>query len=286
MLKISDLKDMKQTSLDGYSLLSTEIAYGVKQRWIVVFSQKAYERESKTLNKSITKEREKIEKQVWHFSNNDFYCKEDAQAALEDMSREWKYHKVKDVAIEESRKKKEGNVGRPKKNDALQIMCNVKASFEEDDENIKKVLFRKGKFILATNDDKMSDEDVLKTYKDQQSVERGFRFLKDPLFFAHSIFLKNESRIIALVMIMGLALMIYSIAQKKLREILLRENQSIPDQKGKPTKKPTMRRVFQVFEGITVLYENEKRVMIMNLNEIHRKVLALFGNGYERIYCV
>jgi len=171
------------------------------------------------------------------------------------MAREWKYHKVKDFTIEESRKKKEGNAGRPKKNDILQMMCSVTSSFEEDDEKIKKVLFRKGKFILATNDDKMSDEEVLKTYKDQQSVERGFRFLKDPLFFAHSIFLKNESRIIALVMIMGLALMIYSIAQRKLREALLRENQEIPDQTGKPTKKPTMRRVFQVFEGITVLYE-------------------------------
>ena len=46
-----------------------------------------------------------------------------------------------------------------------------------------------------------------------------------------------------------------------------------------------MRRVFQVFEGITVLYENEKRVMIMNLNDMHRKILSLFGNIYERIYC-
>ncbi len=251
----------------------------------MVFSQKAYERESKTLKKSITKEREAVEKQLWHFSNDDFYCKEDALQALQEIAREWKYHKVKNIAIQESRKKKEGNVGRPKKNDVLKIMCNVTSSFEEDDEKIKKVLFRKGKFILATNDDKMSDEDILKTYKDQQSVERGFRFLKDPLFFAHSIFLKNESRIIALVMVMGLALMIYSIAQRKLREALLRENQAIPDQTGKPTKKPTMRRVFQVFEGITVLYENEKRVMIMNLNDMHRKILSLFGNIYERIYC-
>ena len=84
---------------------------------------------------------------------------------------------------------------------------------------------------------------------------------------------------------MGLALMIYSIAQRKLREALLRENQEIPDQTGKPTKKPTMRRVFQVFEGITVLYDKETRVMIMNLNDMHRKILALFGNKYEKIYC-
>jgi len=49
---------------------------------------------------------------------------------------------------------------------------------------------------------------MLENYKDQGvSVERGFRFLKDPLFFAHSLFLKKPERIMALLMIMGLSLM-------------------------------------------------------------------------------
>ena len=85
--------------------------------------------------------------------------------------------------------------------------------------------------------EKLSDEEVLKAYKGQQHAERGFRFLKDPLFFAHSMFLKNESRIVAMVMIMGLALMVYSIAERKLREALEKAGETIPDQKGKPTQK-------------------------------------------------
>ena len=49
---------------------------------------------------------------------------------------------------------------------------------------------------------------MLENYKDQGvSVERGFRFLKAPLFFAHSLFLKKPERIMALLMIMGLSLM-------------------------------------------------------------------------------
>ncbi|MCZ7531627.1 MAG: IS1634 family transposase [Acidimicrobiia bacterium] len=141
------------------------------------------------------------------------------------------FHTIKDIKIEEVRKKKDIKRGRPKNNEELQVMSNAKASFSENDDKVKRALLGKGKFILATNElEKLSDEEVLKQYKDQQSVERGFRFLKDPLFFTHSIFLKNESRIVALVMIMGLALLIYSIAQKKLREALLRENQMIPDQ--------------------------------------------------------
>ena len=42
--------------------------------------------------------------------------------------------------------------------------------------------------------------------------ERGFRFLKDPLFFASSLFLKNPKRIMALLMVMLLSLLVYGIA--------------------------------------------------------------------------
>jgi transposase len=88
-----------------------------------------------------------------------------------------------------------------------------------------------------------------------------------------------------MVMIMGLALMVYSLAEHKLREALEKEGETIPDQRKKPTKKPTMRRVFQVFEGITVLYIGSEMVKVVNLRPIHAKILRLLGREYERIYC-
>ena len=91
------------------------------------------------------------------------------------------------------------------------------------------------------------------------------------------MFLKNEGRIVAMVMIMGLALMVYAIAERKLREALKKADETLPDQKGKPTKRPTIRRVFQVFEGITVLYIGSERVKVMNLKPIHAKILSLLG---------
>ncbi|HDS46041.1 MAG TPA: hypothetical protein ENN68_08160 [Methanomicrobia archaeon] len=101
--------------------------------------------------------------------------------------------------------------------------------------------------------EKLSGEETLTAYNELQYAERGFRSLKDPLFFAHSMFLKNEGRIIALVMIRGLALMIYSLAEHELRAALAETGETLPDQRKKPTKSPTIRRVFKVFEGITVL---------------------------------
>ena len=99
------------------------------------------------------------------------------------------------------------------------------------------------------------------------------------------MFLENEGRIVAMVMVMGLALLVYAIAEKKLREVLEKEDKTVPGQKKKPTKRPTMRRVFQVFEGITVLYRGSEMVKVMNLRPIHLKVLSLLGREYERMYC-
>jgi len=57
VLENADTKKMKSTSLNGYHLFSTEVEYGgVKQRWVVVFSEKAFARETKTLEKKIKKE--------------------------------------------------------------------------------------------------------------------------------------------------------------------------------------------------------------------------------------
>jgi len=48
VLENADTKKMKSTSLNGYRLFSTEVEYGgVKQRWIVVFSEKAFEERRK-----------------------------------------------------------------------------------------------------------------------------------------------------------------------------------------------------------------------------------------------
>lgn len=106
--------------MDGYHTLNTEIAYGdINQRWIVVFSEKGYKREIRTLETKILKEKEKIGKKLWHFSHKEFNCKKDGLNALKELEKRWKYHKLKDVKIEEKRKKKDGGKGRAKKNDDI-----------------------------------------------------------------------------------------------------------------------------------------------------------------------
>jgi len=54
---------------------------------------------------------------------------------------------------------------------------------------------------------------MLEYYKEQSTVERGFRFIKDGRFHVSEVYLENENRIAALAMIMMLCLMVYSITE-------------------------------------------------------------------------
>ena len=75
----------------------------------------------------------------------------------------------------------------------------------------------------------------MQEYKAQQTVERGFRFLKDPLFFVSSVFVKKPQRVEALALIMSLTLMVYTLAERKLRQTLEDQNQTVCDQRKQPT---------------------------------------------------
>ena len=104
-------------------------------------------------------------------------------------------------------------------------------SVQIDQQALQQAIDRKARFILATNElstNVVSDEALLAVYKGQGSAERGFRFLKDPLFLASSVFVKKPSRVIALGFIMVLCLLVYRLAERRLRQSLQQSQQTIP----------------------------------------------------------
>jgi transposase len=113
----------------------------------------------------------------------------------------------------------------------------------------------------------LSNESVLKEYKAQKLTERGFRFLKDPLFFTSSVFVKNPQRVEAIAMIMGLCLLVYTLAQRKLRQELESSGILVKNQVKKLTNKPTIRWIFQVFHAVYLIWVNRhKDRKLNNLN--------------------
>ena len=98
-----------------------------------------------------------------------------------------------------------------------------------------------GRFILATNDLDLSPDELLAIYKDPETVERGFRFLKDPSFRVAEIFLKKPSRIQALAKVMLLCLFIYSMTEFRLRRRLHETGETVTSQTKKQTQNPTLK---------------------------------------------
>jgi transposase len=77
-------------------------------------------------------------------------------------------------------------VGNKKEN----ISYSYEIEYEEKKEVIELEKIKAGKFILATNVlkiEELSSSEILKAYKNQQGCERGFRFIKDPLFLASHV---------------------------------------------------------------------------------------------------
>jgi len=263
---------------------------GIRQRWLVVFSQAAQNRESKTLGKAQAKELEKAQKEWRKLEGSSFNCQEDAEKALEQYNQKWKYHRATAQAVAVMQYLKRG---RPTAEDQKEVVgYKLEGGVEANATTIEAAKQCLGRFIVATNDldnGRLAAKAMLENYKDQGvSVERGFRFLKDPLFFAHSLFLKKPERIMALLMIMGLSLLIYALAERKLREALKETKATVPDQRRKPTQSPTIRWVFQLFEGLDILLVKQNgQVMLrqlLNLRSDQERVITLLGPQVQKCY--
>jgi transposase len=99
----------------------------------------------------------------------------------------------------------------------LSVSYRLLARLEVDEGKLERARRGLGRFLLATDvldREALPAGEVLGRYKDQgRTVERGFRFLKDPLFFTGSTFLKRPERVMALGMVMALALLVYALAK-------------------------------------------------------------------------
>ncbi len=262
--------------------------FGMEQRWLVVQSEAAAWRAEATVSKAQKREYEAIEQQLFHVQARRFETPDQAQDALATLTKKWKYHQVASSELIEH--KRYAKKGRPTPDTPIKAtQWQLQARGRPDGERIRQAKQYKACFVLGTNTraEQLSDADVIAGYKGQATAEGAFRFLKDPLFFVSSLFVKKPCRIQGLLMVMTLALLVYSVAQRRLRQKLARQNETIPNQINQPTSRPTLRWVFQVLEGlerVRVMVEGKVQELITGLNEVKIKILRFFGERVCQIY--
>jgi len=277
---------LQSSKLRGYATVELMSEYGgVRQRWILVESQERRKSDNKKLDKKLEQIQQNCHQELQALSGQDFACVADAIAAAEKLSANMKWHQLSNIQTVE--KPHYAKRGKPKP-DAIptSISYRITATVIPIDSEILAQRQRCGRFILATNILdclQFTTDDALREYKAQQGTERGFRFLKDPLFFTSSVFLKSAKRIEALGMIMVLCLLVYNLAQRQLRLALALAQATIPNQLGKPTNSPTLRWVFQCFMAVH-LVSFHGVTQIVNLSPPRLHILNFFSPACQRYY--
>jgi transposase len=241
-----------------------------------------------TLNKASQREDEAIHKQLLHLQAQRFATPEAAQEALTALAKGWMYHLVDSYSLSDH--KRYARQGRPTPSTPVKaIEWQIQAHVRPHEAAIGHQKQYNACLVIGTNicASELGDTEVIAAYQRQSRVAGGFRFLKDPLFVVSSLFVKKPCRIQGLLMVMTLALLVYSVAQRRVRQPLAHHDQKVPNHINQPTTSPTLRWVFQLLEGIhrvRVTVQGQVHDLIEGLNDVQINVLRLFGEEVCRLY--
>jgi transposase len=274
LIKTVANEELKASSDKRYRYLERQVNYaGIEQRWLLIESEERKESDLRKIDKKIKEELAYTNKKISTLGKKNF--ESEATAMIEVDTIKLKYHQLVNLELIEIEVKNKNKVYK------------ITVEIEENRQEIKEYVNGAGRFILATNiiePTELSHDDILIAYKEQQSSERGFRFLKDPLFFADSLFLKNPERIETMMMLMGLCLLVYKIGERQIRSTLQVNKSLVRSQLNKLVNQPTLRWIFQCFTGVhflTIAGINR----IVGLTEERLHILQFLPESCQKYYC-
>jgi len=275
LVKAFTSTELNPSEIKGYSYQEEKVSYGgIEQRWLLVESVDRKKADLKKLTQNIEEEFLKTSKQLVKLVKEEFDETSLAELKIKELAEKLKYHKISNLEIIE------------RLNKGQTIVDHVRGKLTENQELITKHQNSCGRFILATNildTTKLEPLEILRIYKEQQSTERGFRFIKDPLFFADSLFVKNPERVETMMMLMALCLLVYNLGQRQLRISLKTQKATVKNQLNKPTQSPTMRWIFQCFQGVHILITQGVQ-RIINLTEERCQILQFLPDSCQKYY--
>jgi transposase len=193
--------------------------YGMAQRWLVVSADAAFERAEARVSTAQQRASAVIATQLLHVQAQRFETPEAAQEALEALAKAWTYPQVDASGLIDHTRY--ACQGRPTPTTPVQaIAWHIQGQVRPEEAALAQRTHDNACCVLGTTiaEEQWSAPAVIAAYKGQARAEGGFRFLKDPLFFVSSLCVKKPSRIQGLLMVRTLALLVYSVAQRRLRQ--------------------------------------------------------------------
>lgn len=276
---IAITKPTKNRPNAHYKVMEEEvILYEKNYRAIVVHSSAHDKRREKKLKREIEKSVKTIQEQIKPVTKVEYYCRADAETAVTEIIKKESFlHKIKAEITEKIIYER----GRPNKDGSKKIKETrfvINAEIAEKLENIERKKEEAGCFVLLTNvptegDMAHSALEILKNYKDQHGVERNFSFLKDPLI-VNDLFLKKTRRVEVLGMILIIALLVWNLIERAMRQYVEDNNTPLPGWDKKMTKRPTSFMMTTKFTNVCIIRIGNYRQIANGLNTIQKQYLS------------
>jgi len=260
---------------------------GIPQRWVLFRSEEQYRKSLQTYEKNQKKDLQRDQTALHKLCVKGFACEADARMTVERWLAKHPRYMLEQLDILEKHQRRSGKRGRPKKDEPLEQVYHVNVRFTFDPVVVTHEKELLGRFLLGSNDPTIDPEVMLEYYKEQSTVERGFRFIKDGRFHVSEVYLENENRIAALAMIMVLCLMVYSITEWQFRNTLASKNATIRDQYKKPTRKPSAKWLYFLFRRVRQIEEivdNRRVCRILNYTSELVDIVHLLRPPVEKYY--
>ena len=272
-----------------YTYFVHSSSYGdIDQTWIMFHSLEQQKKREEKFTKKVKSRRVKDRATLKKTLAKEFACEADALMITQNWFEKHPRYVMKELEIKERKQKVTPKPGRPRPDEPVEVGYRVSCKLELNSEFIAREKELLGRFILASNDTHINPEVMLEYYKEQVTVERGFRFIKDQSFHVSEVYLKSNSRIAALSMLMVLCLLVYSVAEWHFRQILKEQNAFVRNQKNRPTNKPTMKRVFFLFRRVRQIHElidGKPVCTLLNYGVESRDIVNLLGAPFNKYYC-
>jgi transposase len=200
---------------------------------------------------------------------------------------EWISVQIDEQVTEKFRQERRGRPGestRYVRDEKMRFVLRHRIELERLDEEAR----CDGIFPLVSNDCAMTERDLLLSYKQQPALERRFEHLKTD-FAVAPVYLKEVSRIQALLCVYFLVLLVEALLERELRRAMEQKGiENLPlYPERRACRRPTARKVIDLYEDVQRHTLNAGKrpheVFSTELTRLQRRILSLLGmpTAYE-----
>mgnify|MGYP000312523087 CR=1 FL=1 len=279
-----DSLDEKRNADYRVQCFERELAGG-RYHFVVVESKVLALARGKTIDRAVTREGVALEKAFASLAKECFPSREAAEAVWHERLKQLApiYHTPAYGITEAAAKPKRGRPGRPAKgeNPPAERYYSISATAGAPDAaKVESAKALSGLFVLFSSAGDLAADEVLGLYKGRPYIENRFAFLKDPRFVG-PVYLKLPGRIEALCYVMLLALLVYSLFERRVREGLRAEGKSYRVAGSYKTMRPSGKTLLAALEGMSIIKKyglnGVKRLLPRNVNKKAQQIVRYCG---------